>query len=166
MRRLLLCALLVTGCGSAGELPAATPTIDMSQFGPRRAVARATPPSTAPAVRPRITPRLDAALRSGAIAVVGVNGDAGIRPAALETSSDASLEGLSWSSWSAGGASGSGEFLVQDCQPNCATGHTRRVAATVELNDVRTCEGRRYYGRAVVKLASGPAPTSYVRAPC
>jgi hypothetical protein len=165
MKRLLVLGFLLCGCGSAGELPAATPTIDMSRFGPRHAVARAAPPA-APVVAPRLTPALDARLRAGAIAVAGIDGAAGIRPATLATSSDASLDRLSWSSWSADGASGSGEFRVLDCQPNCATGHTRTVPATVALSDVKLCDGRRYFGRAVVTLASGPAPTSYVRAPC
>src|SRR5262249_10354406 len=111
-------------------------------------------------------PALHGSVPAGEIGVVGIDGAAGFRPATLATSSDASLEGLSWSSWSGGGAAGSGSFDVNDCQPNCATGHTRRVAAAVALSDVRTCDGRRYFGRAVVKLASGPAPTSYVRAPC
>jgi hypothetical protein len=160
MKRLLICALLLCGCGgAASELPAATPAIDMSQFGPRHAVAGATPaPIKLPPLRGTVPP--------GQVGVVGVSGLVGVRPASLETSSDASLDALVWSSWSSGGASGAGEFRVQDCQPNCATGHTRKVAATVALSDVKVCDGRRYFGRAVVKLASGPAPTSYVRAPC
>jgi hypothetical protein len=100
------------------------------------------------------------------VAVAGIDGAAGIRPASLETSSDGSLERLSWTAWGDDGAAGAGEFHVLECQPNCATGHTRTVPASVALSDVRVCDGRRYYGRAVVTLASGPAPTSYVRAPC
>jgi len=160
MRRLLLCALLLCGCGaSSPELPAATPTIDMSRFGPRHAVAGTTP-------APIKLPALHGGVPGGEIGVVDISGLVAARPKTLQTSADASVERLSWSSWGDEGAAGSGEFLVQDCQPNCATGHTRRVAATVALSDVKTCDGRRYYGRAVVKLASGPAPTSYVRAPC
>ena len=159
MKRLLVIALVLAGCGSSSELPAATPTIDMSRFGPRHAAARATPP-------PVRLPALQGSVPAGQVGVVDIAGRVAVRPARLETSSDASLERLAWSSWSDAGASGSGEFSVLDCQPNCATGHTRRVAATVTLSDVRMCDGRRYFGRAVVKLASGPAPTSYVRAPC
>lgn len=159
MKRVLLCVLLVAGCGSSGELPAATPTIDMSQFGPRHAVARATPP-------PVQLPALHGSVPAGEIGVVDISGLVAERPKALQTSSDASVQRLVWSAWSPEGAAGSGEFNVLECQPNCATGHTRRVAATVSLSDVKVCDGRRYFGRAVVKLASGPAPTSYVRAPC
>jgi hypothetical protein len=160
MRRVLLCALLVCGCGGASsELPAATPTIDMSRFGPRHAVAGATP-------APIQLPALHGTVPAGDLGVVDISGLVSARPKTLQTSADASLRRLVWSSWSPGGASGSGEFNVLECQPNCATGQTRRVAATVALSDVKVCEGRRYFGRAVVKLASGPAPTSYVRAPC
>ena len=161
MRRLLLCALALCGCGGASspELPAATPTIDMSQFGPRHAVARATPP-------PAQLPALHGAVAAGEIGVVDISGLVSARPKTLQTSSDASMQRLVWSEWSPAGASGSGEFNVLECQPNCATGHTRRVSATVALSGVKVCDGRRYFGRAVVKLASGPAPTSYVRAPC
>jgi len=160
MKRLLVLALVVTGCGGAGsELPAATPTIDMSQFGPRHAVARAAPP-------PSKLPPLHGSAPDGEVGVVDVTGLVAAEPKTLQTSTDAALEGLAWSSWSADGAEGSGEFGVNDCQPNCATGHTQKVAATVRLSDVKVCDGRRYFGRAVVKPASGPAPTSYVRAPC
>jgi hypothetical protein len=103
---------------------------------------------------------------AGEVGVVDISGRVSARPRTLPTSTDGSLQRLVWSSWSADGAAASGEFRVLDCQPNCATGHTRTVPATVELSGVKTCEGRRYFGRAVVKLASGPAPTSYVRAPC
>jgi hypothetical protein len=160
MKRLLVLALVLAGCGSSSsELPVATPTIDMSRFGPRHAVAGATP-------APIKLPPLHGSAPAGEVGVVDISGRVAARPETLQTSADASLRRLVWSSWSADGASASGEFRVQDCQPNCATGHTRKLPATVELSDVKTCEGRRYFGRAVVKLASGPAPTSYVRAPC
>ena len=160
MKRLLVLALVLAGCGSSSsELPAATPTIDMSQFGPRHAVAGATP-------APIELPALHGSVPAGEVGVVDISGLVSARPGTLQTSTDGSLQRLAWSSWSADGASASGEFRVLDCQPNCATGHTRTVPATVELSGVKTCEGRRYFGRAVVKLASGPAPSSYVRAPC
>jgi hypothetical protein len=159
MRRVLVLALVLCGCGSSGELPAATPTIDMSQFGPRHPVAGAT-------AAPIKLPPLHGAVPAGDVGVVDITGRVSARPKMLQTSADASLDGLAWSSWSADGASASGSFSVNSCQPNCATGRTRKVAATVALSDVRVCDGRRYFGRAVVTLASGPAPTSYVRAPC
>src|SRR5262245_59703582 len=127
MKRLLVLALLVAGCGSSSsELPAATPTIDMSRFGPRHAVAGATP-------APIKLPALHGTVPAGEIGVVDISGLVSARPKTLQTSADASLQGIAWSSWSSEGASGSGEFSVLDCQPNCATGHRRQVGATVSL---------------------------------
>jgi hypothetical protein len=160
MRRMLVLALVLAGCGGAStELPAATPTIDMSRFGPRRAVSGVTP-------APIKLPALHGSIPAGEIGVVDISGLVSARPKTLQTSTDATLDGLAWASWGDGGAAGSGAFHVLDCQPNCATGHTRTVPASVSLSDVRVCDGRRYFGRAVVTLGSGPAPTSYVRAPC
>jgi hypothetical protein len=154
---IVLCAVALAGCGSdVAAAPAPAP--DMSKYGPRHAVARATP--EAPAVR------LRGSAPAGEIGVVDVTGAVAVRPSSLETSSDASLERLSWSSWDGSGAEGRGEFAVRDCQPNCAAGHTRRVAATVRLTGVQVCDGRRYFGKAEVTLASGPPPATYVRAPC
>jgi hypothetical protein len=158
LRRLIVfCVLALAGCG-AEESAAPAPTVDMSRYGPRHAVARATP--EAPKVR------LKGTSPAGEIGVVDVTGAVAVRPKALETSSDASLERLTWSSWDRSGAAGRGEFEVQDCQPNCATGHTRTVAATVRLSDVQDCDGRRYFGKAEVTLAEGAPPATYVRAPC
>jgi hypothetical protein len=159
-----LIAVALAGCGAAAGQPAA-PAIDMARYGPRHAVARSGP-AAAPLAKPRLTGALDRRLRNGEIAVVDVGGKAGIRPPVLETSSDAAVEKLSWSSWGGSEASASGELRVLDCQPSCATGHTRRVAATVRLSDVRVCDGRRYFGTASVTVAEGAPPASYVRAPC
>ena len=161
----LVCAVLLAGCaGRVDEQPAA-PTIDMSKYGPRHDVPGYTP-------RPAdidVKPPSDAVARelaSGAVGVLDLTGTIAVRPSVLETSSDGSLEKLDWSRWTASGAEGAGEFRILDCQPSCATGHTRRVAATVRLSDVETCDGRRYFGKAAVVLAEGPPPTASVRAPC
>jgi hypothetical protein len=158
------CAVLVAGCGAGSSGPAATPTIDMARYGPRHAVERSRPP--APVVRPKLTPDVDRELVAGAVGVVDVGGNVGVRPTVLETSSDAAVEKLDWSRWTRSVAEASGELRVLDCQPSCATGQTRRVRATVRLTDVRQCDGRRYFGTAEVTVAEGPRPTSYVRAPC
>ena len=163
---LLAVAFVAAGCSTPGDRgAAATPTIDMSQFGPRHAVQRQQPP--APLVGPKpATGIVERELRSGVVGVVDASGNVGVRPTVLETSSDAQLEQLTWSRWSASGAQARGELRVLDCQPSCATGHTRRIPARVQLSGVRVCGGRRYYGAAEVTLATGPRPTSYVRAPC
>jgi hypothetical protein len=44
---------------------------------------------------------------------------------------NAGLSGLTWSSWTATGASGSGEYGVNDCTPDCAHGTCARAARLV-----------------------------------
>jgi hypothetical protein len=162
---LLLLGVLAAGCGESGGRAAATPTIDLSRYGPRHAVAREQPP--APLVRPKPAgSAIERALGAGVVGVVDVSGTVGVRPTVLETASDAQLVRLTWSSWSPAGAEARGELRVLDCQPSCATGHTKRLPARVKLTGVQVCDGRRYYQAAEVTLASGAPPTSYVRAPC
>jgi hypothetical protein len=158
MWRWLLVALALAGCGEIRE-PAAAPTVDMSKYGPRHAVAGKT-------MAPPPAPHLKGTLSAGAVGVVGVDGTVGVRPRRLDTASDARMVKLTWSSWTAGGAAGSGRLEVNDCQPTCATGHAKAVPATIALSDVRECAGRSYFARAVVKVAAAEQPASYVRAPC
>jgi hypothetical protein len=157
-------ALLAAGCGSSDER-AAAPTVDLSKYGPRHAVAGHRPVALVPKLRP-LAPGVARELRAGVVAVVAVDGTVGVRPIALEMASDARLERLSWSQWTASEAQGRGQLRVLDCQPTCASGHPRTVAATVRLSDVRTCAGTRYFGVAEVTVAAGEQPASYVRAPC
>jgi hypothetical protein len=165
MRRTgLVLLLLLAGCGPVDER-AASPTIDMSKYGPRHAVARDRPVACAPKLRP-LAPGVARDLQAGAVGVVGLDGTVGVRPAVLDTASDAQLQRLRWSQWSASEARGSGQLRVLDCQPTCASGHPRTIAATVRLSDVRSCAGRRYFGLAEVTVAAGEQPASYVRAPC
>jgi hypothetical protein len=166
MRRLVVIAMLLAGCGGAraDERPA-SPTIDMSQYGPRQAVAGAKTPAP-PLFAPKTSAAVAQQLQSGAVGVQAFGGEVFVRPSSLDTSADGGMVGVKWSSWGATSASGSGSFSVQDCQPNCATGHMKSVPATVELSQVTVCDGKRYFSQAVVTPATGAAPASYVRAPC
>jgi hypothetical protein len=40
------------------------------------------------------------------------------------------LEGLQWTSWTAGGATAVGTFVYNDCTPNCAQGNFHDIAGT------------------------------------
>jgi hypothetical protein len=170
MRRLatmaLACALLA-GCGAdpgpVGE-PAAPP-LPRGDFGPVKAGSVALPRPVAP---PRRAPGavVARALAGGATGVVGVEGAVGVRPGRLMVSSDGELQGLRWTRWNAGTATGAGTLRLRDCDPSCAGGGIARVPATVVLSRPRVCGRARYFDRAEVTLSSGPAPASYVRAPC
>ena len=174
MRRLLAClacAVLVSGCGVLDdEGPAAERTPDPASYGPAKAVPREPPAFDAPQLK---TPSaaVARALDGGQIGIVDLTGTIAIEPATLETASDATLEGLRWSAWSADGAEGAGELRLLDCQPSCAAGRTERVPATIKLSGVKTCDGRRYFETGEVQLDPkdspyGEQPATYLRAPC
>jgi hypothetical protein len=173
MRRLavLICALLVAGCGVLDdEGPALSQGPDPAVYGPQKAVPGETPPIRVPELRPpsgEVARELDA----GIVGVVDVTGAVGVRPTVLDTSRDARVESLTWTRWSADGAEATGELRIRDCQPNCARGLTQTTPATITLTGVRECDGRRYFEVAEVRIdpaqtPSGEQPATYVRAPC
>jgi len=45
------------------------------------------------------------------------------------------MTGVTWSSWTVDGASGSGTLHVNDCRPSCATGTVSQAPAFVVLSD-------------------------------
>ncbi len=159
------CALAAAGCGSGAEREAGAQT----QATPDPKLVRpghGTPP---PPVVPKtfaVTDAVKAQLEGGAIAVVGVEGVAGVRPATLDVAADQTLSGIRWSRWGKRGAAGTGTLRTLDCDPNCAQGSLSTEPATVELSDPAKCPQGRFFSRAAVRPQSGPAPASYVRAPC
>jgi hypothetical protein len=161
---LALAAAACGGSSASDERPAAA-TPDMSRYGPTHAVAGARTPAP-PKFPAKTSPSVAQQLQAGVVGVQAFGGEVLVRPASLDTSSDGGMVGVRWSAWGATSASGAGSFSVNDCQPNCATGHPKRVPATVQLSQVTVCDGRRYFSRAVITPASGAAPASYVRAPC
>src|SRR4051812_28615327 len=116
----VLCALLFAGCGVLDDAGPAVPRgPSPSVYGPAHAVPRATPVIDVPHVRPP-SPAVAAALDAGTIGVVDVIGVVGVRPAALETASDARLESLVWDRWGASGAVGHGTLRLLTCPSTCA----------------------------------------------
>jgi len=160
------CALLLGGCGVLDEQgPAAERTPDPATYGPSTAVARDRPSFASTDARPP-SAAVARALDGGQIGVVDLTGTIAIEPATLETSSDATLDGVRWSSWGSDGAEGSGELRSLDCQPTCARGGTDRVRATIKLTGSKLCDGRRYFETGELLVESGRQPAAYVRAPC
>ncbi len=159
-----LVAVALAGCG-ADERPAGPPPAPKGDFGP-------TEPGTGTRARPQAPPlaqpsaAVAAALTAGAVGVVGVEGDVGVRPRALEISADATLAGIRWERWSAGSAAGRGTLRLRDCDPTCASGNIDEFAATVRLSGPRLCGRAAYFDRAQVEVSDAAPPTTYVRAPC
>jgi hypothetical protein len=164
MRRLLACALVLgaalAGCGGGGsEQP-----------------AKATRESSAP-LPPAPTPQaLDyvggsrAALKGGAIAVVDLSNRVGIEPALMDVNSEQRIEGLRWSGWGSGEATGHGEVRTLVCDPNCAGGRLEHSRGEVVLSAPKTCGGERFYTRSSMTYEDPDtrktrAPATYLRTP-
>ena len=95
-----------------------------------------------------------------------MEGDVGVRPRSLEVSADGTLEGLRWSRWADTGAEGRGRLRLRDCDPTCASGDVKALAATVRLSGPRLCGRATYFDRAEVAVEGEGPPATYVRAPC
>ena len=102
-----------------------------------------------------------------------IYGPALYRPATAQISGDGTyaLSGMSWSVWSATTAVGTGTALLDDCNPNCASGHIYHVPVQVTFSDpVKACKGglneqtpevRYFWSRAEFAYPAGiPAPVS------
>jgi hypothetical protein len=162
-----VCAVALAGCGLSPDervVNPGGPALDPKVYGP----AHANPAVHIPIPRPHAraaSPAVAAELDAGAVGVVDLAGTVGVRPRTLETASDAVLQDLRWTRWDASGASGTGRLRELVCEPTCATGRGRFVAATVTLSSVRECGGRSYFDAARVSVPGEP-PAVYVRAPC
>ncbi len=159
------CALGAAGCGSAFEREVGSQT----HAPPDPKLVRPGHGTAPPPVVPKmvaVTDAVKAKLEGGAIAVVGVEGVAGVRPTTLDVAADQTISGLRWSRWGTGGARGTGTLRTLDCDPTCAQGSLSTEPAMVELSAPASCPQGRFFSRAAVRPQSGRAPASYVRAPC
>ncbi len=126
---LALAAVVLAGCGVAsstqatGNSGAATATT--SPTNP----TNPTTPSTSPSGG---GPVLIVRTFSGSVSY-----DAR-KPSMIGFSADSSnvVTHLTWSAWSAAGASGTGSLELNNCQPSCAQGSVTHVAASVHLGAV------------------------------
>ncbi len=93
-----------------------------------------------------------------------INGTALYRPACnsgcpLSGDSTAILDKMSWRTWSATGAVGTGIYKLDACNPNCAAGPVYSVATVVTLsNPVKVCSPsgtRWFWTRASFKFPAG-----------
>ena len=100
--------------------PAASTTSPASTPPTTPATPASTPASTAPAPLPVLT----------------VGGYTGMKPTEIAYSGDATnvVTKITWSSWTATGASGQGTSDIDSCNPNCAQAPPSLVPTTVTLS--------------------------------
>jgi hypothetical protein len=138
-------ALLLTACNSQASPPAAvTSSVPATQASPP-APASSSPATPAPATTPSTAVRETAAstfLAQGQ----DINGSLLFMPAcngfgcALSGDSTSFLAKMTWSTWSATEAVGTGTYKVDGCNPDCAAGPIYPVATEVTLSDpVKAC---------------------------
>jgi len=70
------------------------------------------------------------------------------------------VQDLTWTSWTATGATGSGSFWEKLCQPNCATGKIGKYPVQVRLSDVQSAASGQWFKVMTVTWGSSrpPAP--------
>ena len=73
------------------------------------------------------------------------------------------VQKIKWNKWSAEGAEGSGEYVVNDCSPDCASGNLWTTPVKVFLGDLTT-DGKSYFLNTLtfVPLIELSSPGSYV----
>ena len=96
------------------------------------AAPASTPPAT-PVSTPASTP---ASTGQGQVPVLTVGGYTGMKPTEIAYSGDATnvVTKITWSSWTATGASGQGTSDIDSCNPNCAQAPPSLVPTTVTLS--------------------------------
>jgi hypothetical protein len=72
-----------------------------------------------------------------ALPVLAVGSYSGMRPTEIGYSGDGTnvVTGLTWSSWTATGATGTGTSDIDSCVPSCAAASPNNVSTTVTLSD-------------------------------
>ncbi len=173
-------ALLLTACGSSGStsaagatstVPASTVPASTVSAAPSVTVSSApatpaAPASTVPASTVAASPATSATASAGIFLASGqdVHGVAWHEPACasgcvLSGDSTAILLDMTWSSWSATRAVGSGMYKIDACNPSCAAGPVYPVAAVVTLSQpVKFCSAswsRWYWSRAAFAYPHG-----------
>jgi hypothetical protein len=104
--------------------------------------------TTWPAAVPRVYNCLHAQVRPGSFTLACADGNS-------------SLTHLSWSSWTASSARGTGTQVINDCQPYCAAGKFRSYPADVTFwrsEPVPGRPGQRYFSRVTLRYPAARPP--------
>jgi len=81
------------------------------------------------------TTALTASATAPKFILLGCDNNAEVAPSSISNCGDGSvgLTGLQWTSWTSHLASGYGTYFLNDCTPNCASGHFHTYPALVAL---------------------------------
>lgn len=79
----------------------------------------------------------ESTLGNGGLPTITIGDWTGTRPASVALSGDGGnvVRDISWSSWTATGATGTGRWGYDACVPNCAQGTVTTYAATLRLSE-------------------------------
>jgi serine/threonine protein kinase len=129
------------GQGAAGVASSSTPaqpgqiiSSDASTAPPSTSVS--TIPVSTPASTPQSTPVSTPASSPATLPVLTAGSYTGMKPAEIDFSGDSTnvVTKISWTSWSATEASGSGTSDIDSCNPNCAQAPPSLVPTTITLS--------------------------------
>jgi len=128
-----------TASGGASHSPTAPATNTGTNTGTNSSAAASSPATsststTSPSQAASSTP---ASSSPAALPVLAVGSYSGMRPTEIAYSGDATnvVTGLSWSSWTATGATGTGTSDIDSCVPSCAAASPDNVRTTITLSD-------------------------------
>jgi serine/threonine protein kinase len=121
----------------ASTQPAQVATSSAASTAPATSPA-SSPASTAPASTPATSPASSAPTSAPAqLPLLTVGSYTGMKPAEIAYSGDSTniVSKITWTSWTATGATGQGTTDINSCNPNCAQAPPSIVPATVTLSD-------------------------------
>lgn len=126
------CTLLPQGL----TMPACAAQATPAPIVTRTVRAKPAPAKPKPVHTPAATPTPAAALSTVKIDSGVDQATRAAEPSAINTSADGNdaLTGITWSSWTAHSAEGSGSINVNSCQPNCAQGAAVNVRVSIALS--------------------------------
>lgn len=142
-------ALLATACNGNGSVATGPVT------GPT------TPPGTAPATAPATGPTANSTFLAEGQDINGTVLHAPLCSSGCVLSGDSTaiLAKMTWNTWSAADAVGTGTYELDGCNPNCAAGPLYHVPAVVTLsNPVKACSSagtRWFWTRATFRFPDG-----------
>ena len=147
MRRRVLATVIPGIAAAAAALGFVVSTATASTSHPAAAGSHRAA-TTRPASVPKVYNCLHAQVRPGSFTLACADGNS-------------YLNHLSWSSWTASSASGTGRQMINDCQPYCAAGKFRGYPAHVTFwrsEPVPNHPGQRYFSRVTLRYPGARPP--------